>query len=151
MKGIIILLLVFTFISSKVDLESLIFSQFQKFIKKYHKKYSSMQEFLSLFQVFRLNLKETLNSSPENYITGITQFSDLTRQEFAKKYLNTDFPVTSFLIESKPLNNLKAAPDSWDWREHSICDHAPDQGSCNAGYIFSTLCNLESLYNIKKG
>ena len=110
-----------------------------------------MHEFLSRFQVFSLNFKETLNSDPQKYLTGITQFSDLTRKEFAKKYLNTDFPVISLLKERKSQKNLKAAPDSWDWREHSICDHAPDQGSCNAGYIFSTLCNLESLYNIKKG
>ena len=110
-----------------------------------------MQEFLSRFQVFRLNFKESLNSDPQNYITGITQFSDLTRQEFSKKYLNADFPVTSFLRESKSLKKIKTARDSWDWRQHGICDHVPDQGSCNAGYIFSTLCNLESLYNIKKG
>ena len=109
-----------------------------------------MQEFLSCYQVFRLNFKETLNSGPLNYLTGITQFSDLTKQEFAKKYLNADFPAIAFLKENKSLKNLKAAPDSWDWREHSIFDHAPDQGSCNAGYIFSTLCNLESLPNIKK-
>ena len=60
-----------------------------------------MHEFLSRFQVFSLNFKETLNSDPQNYLTGITQFSDLTRQEFAKKYLNTDFPVISFLNERK--------------------------------------------------
>ena len=151
MKRIIILFLAFTLISSKGDLESLIFSQFQKFITKYHKKYSSMQEFLSRYQVFRLNFKETLNSGPQNYLTGITQFSDLTRQEFAKKYLNADFPAIAFLKENKSLKNLKAAPESWDWREHNAIAGVGDQGACGAAYAFSTICNLESLYAIKKG
>ena len=93
MKRILILFLVFTLISAEVDLESFIFTQFQRFITKYHKKYSSMQEYLARFQVFRLNFKETLNSSPKSYLTGITKFSDLTQQEFAKKYLNADFPA----------------------------------------------------------
>ena len=110
-----------------------------------------MHEFLSRFQVFSLNFKETLNSDPQNYLTGITQFTDLTRQEFAKKYLNTDFPVISFLKERKSQKNLKAAPDSWDWREHHVIGNVPDQGTCNAAYAFSTICNLESLYAIKKG
>ena len=61
MKRILILILSLTFISAEVDLESLVFTQFQRFIKKYQKNYSSMKEYLARFQVFRLNFKETLN------------------------------------------------------------------------------------------
>ena len=151
MKRILILFLAFTFISSKADFESFIFSQFQRFITKYHKKYSSMQEFLSRFQVFRLNFKESLNAGSKNYLTGITKFSDLTRQEFTLKYLNSDFPAIAFLNKENTFKNtIKAAPDSWDWREHNAIAEVKDQGACGAAYAFSTICNLESLYAIKK-
>lgn len=101
MKRILILILSLTFISAEVDLESLIFTQFQRFIKKYQKNYSSMKEYLARFQVFRLNFKETLNLGSQNYLNGITKFSDLTRQEFAKKYLNSDFPAIVYLNQGK--------------------------------------------------
>ena len=152
MKRILILCLAFTLISAEVDLESFIFTQFQRFITKYHKKYSSIQEYLARFQVFHLNFKETLNSGPKSYLTGITKFSDLTQQEFAKKYLNADFPAIVYLDrKNSPIKLPKAAPDSWDWREQGVVSPAKDQGSCGASYAFSTMTNLESIYAINKG
>ena len=151
MKRFLIILLAFTFISSEVDIESLIFSQFQKFITKYHKRYSSMQEYLSRFQVFRLNFLETLHSGPKTYLVGITKFSDMTRQEFFKQYLNSDFPISAFLPNvNSPIKQFKNAPDAWDWREHNAIPSIRDQGSCGAAYAFSVVCNLESMYAIKK-
>ena len=151
MKRIFILLLSLVFISSEVDIESLIFSQFQKFITKYHKKYSSLQEYLSRFQVFRLNFLETLQSGPKTYLIGITKFSDLTKQEFSKKYLNSDFPVTAYLTGKSKFTELKSAPDAWDWREHNAIPDIKDQGACGAAYAFSVITNLESIYAINKG
>ena len=152
MKRVLILFLASTLISSEVDSESFIFTQFQRFITKYHKKYSSMQEYLARFQVFHLNFKETLNSGPKSYLTGITKFSDLTQQEFAKKYLNADFPAIVYLDrKNSPIKLPKAAPDSWDWREQGVVSPAKDQGSCGASYAFSTMTNLESIYAINKG
>ena len=152
MKRILILILSLTFISAEVDLESLIFTQFQRFIKKYQKNYSSMKEYLARFQVFRLNFKETLNLGSQNYLNGITKFSDLTRQEFAKKYLNSDFPAIVYLNQDKsPISLPKAAPAAWDWREQGVIGPAKNQGSCGAAYAFSTISNLESIYAINKG
>ena len=153
MKKILILFLAFAFISTEtVDLDSLIFTQFQKFITKYHKKYSSMQEYLARFQVFSLNFKETLNSGPKSYLAGITKFSDLTKEEFAKKYLNSDFPAMDYLDQNRAsINYLKAAPDSWDWREKGVIAPARNQGACQASYAISTIVNLESIYAINKG
>ena len=105
-----------------------------------------MKEYLARFQVFRLNFKETLNLGSQNYLNGITKFSDLTRQEFAKKYLNSDFPAIAYLNQGKsPISLPKAAPASWDWREQGVIGPAKNQGSCGAAYAFSTICNLESI------
>ena len=83
-----LLVLVLALVSCQLDLDSLIFKQFQKFMKKYEKKYSSINEFLARYEVFRLNVIETLKEDNPSYQTGITKFSDLTPQEFKRTYLN---------------------------------------------------------------
>ena len=90
MKTILILLTI-ALISCETDPESIIFQNFQKFIKKYRKNYSSMNEFLARYQVFRMNLMNSSLQKSSAYKTGITKFSDLTRQEFSKIYLNLDY------------------------------------------------------------
>ena len=70
--------------------DELLFQQFQKFMNKYHKKYSSINEFLARFEVFKRNVMNTFKEN-NSYQTGITKFSDLTYQEFAKIYLNLNY------------------------------------------------------------
>ena len=91
MKKIFIVLLAIAFISCESDLDSIIFQNFQKFIKKYNKKYTSINEYLARYQVFRMNYLKTTKTKNSSYKTGITKFSDLTFQEFSKIYLNLDY------------------------------------------------------------
>ena len=74
-----IFILIIALVSCNLDKEQEMFQKFQRFIKKYNKKYNSMNEFLARFEVFKRN---TMNALYENepYIKGITQFSDLTQQ-----------------------------------------------------------------------
>ena len=124
MKGILIIFLSITFIYAETGIESLIYTQFQKFTTKHHKKYSSIEEYLSRFAVFRLNFIDTLKSGQKPYLVGITKFSDLTPQEFKKKYLNLEIPITSFLNQRPSKIKLpKSVPDSWDWRDHIPISH----------------------------
>ena len=50
MNKVFIALLAIALVVCDSDMDSLIFNSFQKFIKKYNKKYSSIDEFLSSFQ-----------------------------------------------------------------------------------------------------
>ena len=54
-----LLVLVLALVACETDLDSLIFQQFQKFIKKYQKKYTSNDEFLARYEVFRRNVMAT--------------------------------------------------------------------------------------------
>ena len=92
----ILILIAISLISCETDQESLIFQNFQKFIKKYNKHYSSMNEYLSRYQVFKMNFMETSLKSSSSYKAGITKFSDLTFQEFSKIYLNLDYNFMAF-------------------------------------------------------
>ena len=147
-----ILVLLFALVACEVDYESLVFKHFQKFIKKYNKRYESMNEYLARFNVFRQNLYQTLQNGKQNHRTGITKFSDLTPQEFAKTYLNLEFPATALLnlypVEAKHTN---AAPDAFDWRDKGVVAPVKDQGSCGSCWAFSTVGNLEGLYALEKG
>ena len=121
MNKLLISLSIISLVICQIDNDFLIFSKFQKFIKKYNKKYSSIEEYISRFQIFKKNLHTVISSKSNNYSTGITKFSDLTEKEFSKQYLST-FNYNNLNLRN--LNTLKISqskknnvPDSFDWRD----------------------------------
>ena len=147
-----ILVLVFALVACDMDIDAVMFQQFQKFIKKYHKKYNSINEFLARYEVFRRNVMETFQEENISYRTGITKFSDMTYQEFAKIYLNLNYDamaIANFHPHIVKLTN--AAPAAWDWRDKGYVAHVKDQGSCGSCWAFSTMANLEGQYYKNKG
>ena len=146
-----LLVFLFALVSSNLDVDTILFQQFQRFVKKYHKRYSSVNEFLARFEVFKRNTMAAFESN-ESYQTGITKFSDLTYQEFAKIYLNLNYnalAVANFNPTIVKASN--AAPDAYDWRDQGYVSHVKDQGSCGSCWAFSTVANLEGQYYKGKG
>jgi cysteine peptidase B len=95
---------------------------------------------------------ETFKEENSSYKTGITKFSDLTHQEFAKTYLNLNYDALA-VANFKPhiVKVTNAAPAAWDWRDKGYVSPVKDQGSCGSCWAFSTVANLEGLYYKKKG
>ena len=125
---------------------------FQKFVTKFDKKYSSMNEYLARYNTFRQNLLQLAKNGLLNGESGITKFSDMTPQEFARTYLNLNFNSFAYLnanpVKVKVTND---APDAFDWRDKGVVSAVKDQGSCGSCWAFSTVANLEGLYALKKG
>ena len=145
-----LIILLFALATCQLD-DTELFHQFQKFIRKYRKNYRSVNEFMARFEVFKRNTISTLSENL-SYSTGITKFSDLTHQEFAKTYLNLNYDalaVANFNPHIVKVSN--AAPAAWDWRDKGYVSPVKDQGSCGSCWAFSTVANLEGLYYKNKG
>ena len=146
----LVFILIIALVSCNFDKEQEMFQRFQKFITKYHKKYNSMNEFLARFEVFKRNAMSAIYEN-EPYIKGITQFSDLTQQEFKKMYLNFNYNAFTFSnINPYHPKVSNAAPDAFDWRDKGAVGPVGDQEAYTSSTVFVTLDNLQSLYYLKK-
>ena len=139
--------------SCQIDNDQLMFENFQKFITKYNKKYNSINEFLSRFEIFKKNVKEALSQNHETFKVGITKFSDLTQQEFSKTYLNRNYYNALEIENYEPviLQENLALPKSLDWRTYGRVSPVKNEGDeCYSHWAFSVVGNLEGLYKAKK-
>lgn len=129
---------------------------FKRFVRTHKKMYSSISEFKKRFKIFRRNLKhiQFLNRNELGTAKyGITKFADLTRKEFAKRYLGyrqdlgneNEIPFPQAKIPDIEL------PPSFDWRDKGVVSKVKDQGSCGSCWAFSVTGNVEGQYAIKYG
>ena len=146
-----LVIFILALVACETDLDALIFQQFEKFIKKYEKKYESINEFLARYQVFRQNIMETFKEENSLYQTGITKFSDLTKQEFKKIYLNLNYNAMAMAnFEPTYVKVSNAAPAASDWRDYGRVAPVKDQGSSGSYWAFGIVSNLEGLYAKEK-
>ena len=132
-----------------MEVDTLLFQQSQRFFNIFHKKYSSANEFLARFEVFKRNTMAAFEAN-ESYRTGITKFSDLTYQEFAKTYLNLNYDamaVANFNPTIVKLNN--ATPEAQDWRDEGCVSGVKDQAYCGSCWP-SQLLLTQKVYTILK-
>ena len=145
-----LIVLILALVACKIDFDALVFQHFQKFIKKYNKKYQSIDEFLARYEVFKTNIMKAFKEE-KKYRTGITKFSDLTKEEFAKAYFKLNYNSLTFSnLKPTKVEVTNDAPDSWDWRDQGVVS-VRELDSCNPVIYFSTIDNLQALYAINKG
>lgn len=128
--------------------------QFSNFQERFSKRYESMQETESRFQIFRSNLRNIILHNldhTQNFTMGINQFTDLTPQEFKDQFVGgLRAEVGSYGCKSFS-SSASGAPSSIDWRQKGVVNPVRDQGQCGSCWAFATTANAESVWAISTG
>ena len=125
--------------------------QFTRFQDRFSKRYESIQELETRFQIFRSNLRNIIlhNLNKDTFTMGINQFTDLTPQEF-KEYIGGLKDVKTYgckLYSSSAYD----VPLSIDWRDKGAVTAVKDQGQCGSCWTFSSTGAVEGAWAIAKG
>ncbi|XP_056383487.1 cathepsin W [Hyla sarda] len=124
--------------------------EFGKFIKKFNKVYKNPKEYQYRLTVFTSNLNVTRHLQEKEQGTakyGITEFSDLTDEEFTRnsRMLHGAFPsnkLKELKVEASPVQR------SCDWRKAGVISKVKNQGACGSCWAFATVGNIEAQWGI---
>ena len=135
--------------------------QFEDFMKVHHKAYEG-NEYLKRLAIFRDNViraKERMEENPGS-VHGVTQFMDLTPEEFSSQFLLDPIPSDELakpclrkgIYEPEaPKTIVGDHPDTWDWTTvPNIVTEVKDQASCGSCWAFSTAGNIEGMCGVAK-
>ncbi|MED6203713.1 putative cysteine protease rd19d [Stylosanthes scabra] len=130
-------------------------NKFKAFMETYGKNYTTREEYLRRLGIFADNIIMALKHQmlDPSAIHGVTQFSDLTPEEFQKVYTRAHgllVPSSNEFPAAPPLK-AESLPESFDWREKGAVTEVKTQGMCGACWAFSTIGVLEGAHFLATG
>jgi C1A family cysteine protease len=132
-----------------------VMSLFLDFQKTYGKSYSDA-EFPKRLAIFSDNLERVNKLNAEHILLGgeavhgVTQFLDLTPQEFKAIYL-TYVPGNETDVHRPRLELDGPLASTVDWRTKGAVTAVKDQGQCGSCWAFSATEAIESFFFLKTG
>eukprot|EP00164_Ancoracysta_twista_P001217 GFYU01001596.1.p2 GENE.GFYU01001596.1~~GFYU01001596.1.p2 ORF type:complete len:341 (+),score=114.05 GFYU01001596.1:31-1053(+) len=125
---------------------------FEAYIAKHGKTYETV-EYERRLEIFTQTMRRVVDVNSQNlsYELEINEFSDMTDEEFADRYLGAVASQDECSATgSHPLTG-DDAPPSKDWRDAGILTPVKNQGHCGSCWTFSTTGCLEAHHNKKTG
>ena len=124
---------------------------FQAWSTQFRKSYATPAEKQHRLKVFFQNLQKIQSDNKRfQHTSGLTKFSDLTKEEFLIKHTGLKYDPT--VVSTNKVYNPKqvgAEPRSVDWRPLMV--PVKNQGSCGSCWSFGAVAGLEFGYNVAYG
>ena len=136
---------------------------FLQYVTEFGKKYvdKSEQKFRKAQLAVNLEIIKEHNARQSSYVLGVTQFSDLSHEEFAARFVVNEAIVKKAkefeLLETEAYptsgsSSLKQGlPSEVDWRLKNAVSTVKDQKSCGSCWAFSAVGSIEGAYAIYTG
>lgn len=115
---------------------------FDSYAKFYHKTYNSTDEYKKRLEIFRQNLEDVnkLNLGDSSDVYGITEYSDLTFEEFLDKFGVPKWEkpeIDSSTVNLTHKTGARSIPEFWDWSKLGKVTGVGNQGSCRSCWAYS--------------
>jgi C1A family cysteine protease len=156
MKSLLVALVVFLFFSAVLSFDVSDEQKFKNFQKKYQKSYATEAEYQKRFEIFKKNLVwyAELDARSPYASFGVTQFSDLSQEEFREMYLMKNVtqlpgklnPGEGAPVWKAPANMIADLPSSYTWQSKGAVTPVYNQGQCGSCWAFSATEAIESQY-----
>jgi len=128
---------------------------FEQFVKDFEKEYDALEKD-ARFRAFEENVKfiKDENAKGHSYELGITEFADMTRDEFAMTklgYRPSNAPWGKLASLGVHKRGNTTLPLAVDWSQKGAVTPVKNQGQCGSCWAFSTTGALEGAWQVATG